>query len=290
MTQLLRGANKDLGGFGVARILPHSERRTVGPFVFLDHIGPADFPPGEGIDVRVHPHIGLATVTYLFEGRIRHRDSLGTEIDIGPGAVNWMTAGRGISHSERTPPEERAAGHRLHGMQSWVALPKRHEEMAPAFAHHPADTLPRMEEDGVAMVLIAGTAFGARAPADFPHPIFYVEARADRGSRGRLPEDHAERALFLMSGRVTLAGGQAVAPGELAVLEPGDDGGWTAEETSHLMLLGGAPLDGARTLWWNLVASDPELIERAKADWRADPFGPRWGTVPGEREFIPLPD
>lgn len=287
----ISGQSKDLGGFSVARILPHPQCRAVGPFVFLDHIGPADFAPGRGIDVRPHPHIGLATVTYLFEGALGHRDSLGTVIDIGPGAVNWMTAGRGIAHSERTPPAARAAGHRIHGIQSWVALPRAHEAGPPAFHHHPADSLPRLERPGVRATLIAGTAWGLASPVAFPHPILYAELGLEAGAALDLPPGHDERAIYVVAGRVAIDGSEPAGAGTLLVLEAG--GGparLSAAGVSCVMLLGGAPLDGPRTVWWNLVASDPALIEAAKADWAARPVGGRFGTVPGETEWIPLPD
>jgi hypothetical protein len=287
----IEGKPKDLGGFSVARLLPHHARRLVGPFIFFDHIGPADFAPGAGIDVRPHPHIGLSTVTYLFEGGLRHRDSLGTEIDIGPGAVNWMTAGRGIAHSERTPPELRAAGHRIHGIQSWVALPRADEAMAPAFDHHPAETLPSIAFDGARRTLIAGTAFGAVSPVKFGHPTFYVDVEAQAGAKVYLPGDHAERALYVATGAVTMLDGERVGAGMMLVLaDGGGEAGFTADAASRVMLLGGAPMDGPRTVWWNLVASEQRLIEAAKADWAAQEPEGRFGRVPGETEFIPLPD
>jgi redox-sensitive bicupin YhaK (pirin superfamily) len=287
----IEGKPKDLGGFHVARLLPHHRRRMVGPFIFFDHLRPAAFAPGAGIDVRPHPHIGLATVTYLFEGGLRHRDSLGTVMDIGPGAVNWMTAGRGISHSERTPPDLRAAGHRIHGIQSWVALPKGHEQVAPAFDHHPADTLPTLTLDGARRTLIAGSAFGARSPVGFAHPCFYIDVEADAGATVHLPHDHAERALYVAEGAVVMHDGAAVGAGTMLVLPDGGGEAWFRSVTpSRVMLLGGEPMDGPRLVWWNLVASEQALIDAAKADWAADPFGGRWGPVPGETEFIPLPD
>lgn len=282
------GAARDLGGFSVRRLLPHPERRMVGPFVFFDHIGPADFPAGEGIDVRPHPHIGLATVTYLFEGGLRHRDSLGTVQDIGPRAVNWMVAGRGISHSERTPPALREAGHRIHGIQTWVALPKAHEEDPPAFEHHAADAIPEVVLDGGTARVIAGSLWGRISPVSFPHPIIYAELVLD-GGRLPLEAGWGERALYLVSGRARLAG-EAMEPGDFWVMKDGATVLFEADGPVHAMLCGGAPMDGPRIVWWNLVASDPAKIEAAKADWAADPFGGRWGPVPGEREFIPLPD
>jgi len=286
----IEGRSKDLGGFSVARILPHHQRRLVGPFIFFDHIGPADFAPGHGIDVRPHPHIGLSTVTYLFEGALTHRDSLGTVIDIGPGAVNWMTAGRGIAHSERTPPAARAAGHRIHGIQSWVALPKPHEDDPPAFHHHPAESLPRLAFEGGCATLIAGAAWGLAAPVAFPHPILYADLRLESGASLDLPPEHAERAIHVVEGEVRLEGEAASAGTMLVLADGGGPARLRADTPARLMLLGGAPMDGPRTLWWNLVASDPARIEAAKQDWAARPVGGRFGTVPGETAWIPLPD
>jgi hypothetical protein len=287
----IEGKPRDLGGFSVARLLPHHSRRMVGPFIFFDHLGPADFEPGTGIDVRPHPHIGLATVTYLFEGGLRHKDTLGTELDIGPGAVNWMTAGRGIAHSERTPPELRAAGHRIHGIQSWVALPKVEEQCPPAFDHHPADSLPVIEMEGVRLTLIAGTAYGAVSPVRLAHPIFYVDADVQAGARVPLPGDHAERAIYVAAGSVTLDGGEVLAAGTMLVLPDGSgEIGFVADEASRVMLLGGAPMDGPRLIWWNLVASEQSLIDEAKAEWAAGPFEGRWGPIRDELSFIPLPE
>lgn len=285
----IAGKPKDLGGFSVSRLLPHHARRMVGPFIFFDHMGPADFAPGQGIDVRPHPHIGLATVTYLFEGQFRHKDSLGTVQDIGPGAVNWMTAGRGISHSEHTPPDLRAAGHRVHGIQTWVALPKPHEDAPPAFVHHPADTIPTVALDGGTARIIAGTLWGATSPVHFPHPIIYAELRLVAGARVALDPAWGERAVYPVSGGVSLDG-EPVVPGTLAVLADGAEVLLEADGPAHVMVAGGAPMDGPRTVWWNLVASDPARIEAAKAAWAADPFGPPWGRIGHEAEFIPLPE
>ncbi|TPE60438.1 pirin family protein [Sandaracinobacter neustonicus] len=282
---------RDLGGFEVARLLPFHSRRLVGPFIFFDHIGPSEFPAGSGMDVRPHPHIGLATVTYLFEGKIRHKDSLGSDLDIGPGAVNWMTAGRGIAHSERTPPDLRASGHRLHGIQSWVALPKADEECPPDFVHHPADTLPSITIDGARRTLIAGTAFGAVSPVKFSHPSFYIDVDAKAGATVHLPPEHVERAIYVAAGHVTLNSGEAVPAGTMIVLpDGGGEAYFTTDEPSRVMLLGGAPMDGPRLIWWNLVASEQRLIDEAKAEWKAGPFGGRWPEIPGEHEFIPLPE
>jgi redox-sensitive bicupin YhaK (pirin superfamily) len=281
---IIEPRERDLGGgFKVRRILPYAKRRMVGPFVFLDHMGPTEFPPGGGIDVRPHPHIGLATVTYLFEGEILHRDSLGSVQAIRPGAVNWMTAGRGIAHSERTAPELRQSGHRLHGLQSWVALPAEAEESEPAFSHHPADSLPSWQEDGVSFRLIAGSAQGRQAPVPTFSPTFYVDARLDGGARWRLPDEHEERALYVVDNPVDVDG-QRIQPGRLVVLRAGA-AEVQASAPARVVALGGAKL-GERHIWWNLVSSRPERIEQAKADWKAGRFAP----VPGETEFIPLPE
>jgi redox-sensitive bicupin YhaK (pirin superfamily) len=281
----IAGRTRDLGGFTVRRILPAPERRMVGPFIFFDHMGPADFPPGQGIDVRPHPHIGLATVTYLFEGSILHRDSLGFVQPIEPGAVNWMTAGRGIVHSERTSPEARAQPSQLHGIQSWVALPIGHEDDAPSFHHHPAATLPDLAGDGWRMRLIAGAAFGAEAPVAVLSPMFYLDASLSDGARLLLPADLGERAVYVVDGAITIDG-QPVAAGEMAVLADGRPAALTAAAAARAMLLGGQPLAGERHIWWNFVASSEARIDRAKAAWAADAFG----RVPGEDERIPLPD
>lgn len=276
---------RDIGDFAVRRILPFAKRRMVGPFIFLDEFGPVDLPAGQGIDVRPHPHIGLATVTYLFEGEILHRDSLGSVQAIRPGALNWMTAGRGIVHSERSGAEERARDKRLHGMQSWVALPLAEEEAAPSFAHHAAAELPAIERDGVWMRLIAGQAYGERAPAKVASDLFYLHAELAAGAQVALPEEHAERAFYVVSGAVTLDG-TAYGPQTMAVVRPGAAARLTATAASRVMLLGGAPLDGKRHIWWNFVASSPERLERAKADWRAG----RFPAVPGDDEAMPLPE
>ncbi|WP_199555173.1 pirin family protein [Sandaracinobacteroides hominis] len=280
---------RDLGGFHVARLLPHHSRRMVGPFIFFDHIGPARMEPGTGMDVRPHPHIGLATVTYLFDGAIRHKDTLGTVRDIGPGAVNWMTAGRGIAHSERTPPELRASGHLLHGIQTWVALPKAHEETAPAFVHHPADTIPDVALAGASARVIAGEMWGVKSPVEFPHPIIYAELKMEAGARVRMEALWGERAVFVVSGEVFI-GGETLMAGQMRVLEDDTEPMLEASGDAHLMICGGAPMDGPRLIWWNLVATEQGLIDAAKADWAADPTGGRWGHVPDEVEFIPLPE
>lgn len=275
------GRIRDLGGFSVARVLPFPGRRALGPFVFFDEMGPADFPPGSGIDVRPHPHIGLSTITWLFAGALGHADSLGTAIDIHPGAVNWMTAGRGIVHSERTPPAQRDLGHHMHGIQAWVALPVAAEECAPAFDHFPADAMPRHSEDGVEAVVIAGSLWGQTSPVNFPHPIIYAEVRLAAGARLALPGEWGERGVYLVSGAVQVDGAP-VETGTLAVLDAGD-GELLATADSLLMLLGGAPYPQERHIEWNFVSHDSARIARAVADWRAG----RFPMVPGDPEFIP---
>ena len=276
----------DLGdGFVVRRVLPFRLRRQVGPFVFFDHFGPVDFAPGRGMDVRPHPHIGLATVTYLYDGAIRHRDSLGSDQVIRPGDVNWMTAGRGIVHSERTPPHERADGQKLHGVQTWLGLPLESQDAEPDFHHHAAATLPEDERDGVRIRVIAGTAFGMESPVRVHSPTLYVDARFAAGSRMILPPEHAERAVYLIDGELSVDG-NLLPPERMHVLAEGRDVELVAATASRALICGGAPLDGERMIWWNFVASSRSRIERAKADWSAQ----RFGQVPGETEFIPLPD
>jgi redox-sensitive bicupin YhaK (pirin superfamily) len=283
------GRTRDLGeGFTVRRVLPAPRRQAVGPFIFFDQMGPKRFAPGEGLDVRPHPHIGLATVTYLFEGTIRHRDSLGVCQDIRPGDVNWMTAGRGIVHSERTPPELRAEGSAVSGLQSWLALPGEFEEVAPEFVHHPAEALPCFTRGGAELVLIAGEAFGRRSPVRTYSPLFYVDAIVTAGGRLDLPAEHEERAVYVAEGEAGVDGVRC-AVGDLALLEPGGSAEIEAPSGARVMLLGGAPLDGPRHLWWNFVSSSTERIERAKADWRAYGNSP-FPTVPGDDEHIPLPE
>jgi len=283
--RLLEPQTKDLGGFQVRRLLPSPLTRMVGPFVFFDHMGPATFPPGGGVDVRPHPHIGLATVTYLFEGVLMHRDSLGSVQPITPGDVNWMTAGQGIVHSERSPDDERAAGPRLHGIQTWVALPKAHEDAEPEFSHHSKEMLPLIERPGIAMRLIAGHAFGARAPVKTYSDMFYLAVDMEAGATLPVPPEHEERGVYVVAGDVKL-GGEPIPVGRLAVLAAGDSMGISTSASSRLMLLGGAKMDGERFIWWNFVASSRERIEAAKLRWSEQRFAP----VPDETEFIPLPD
>jgi redox-sensitive bicupin YhaK (pirin superfamily) len=277
---------RDLGdGFQVRRALPAAKRRTVGPFVFFDQMGPTHFKPGTGLDVRPHPHIGLATVTYLFDGEIMHRDSLGSVQAIRPAEVNWMIAGSGIVHSERTGIEQRRAGSTLSGIQCWVALPQPDEETPPSFRHHGADELPYIEGDGVSMRLIAGALHGERAPVETLSEMFYADVSLEDNARFLISTEHEQRAVFVVHGPVQI-GTQRVDQGNLAVLRKGQAVSVSAFGAARVMLLGGAPLDGPRHVWWNFVSSSAERIEQAKADWREG----RFGKVPGDPEYIPLPD
>lgn len=273
---------RDLGGFEVRRVLPASERRTVGPFIFFDEMGPARFPPGQGINVRPHPHIGLATVTFLFAGEILHRDSLGYVQPIRPGAINLMTAGRGIVHSERTAPELERAGQGLHGIQTWMALPDGAEEIDPAFVHYPAERLPTLAADGVSTTVIIGAAYGAVSPVAVHAETLYAEQRYGAGASAALPAAD-ERAVYVVSGRVSV-GDCTLDAGTMGVIEPGP-ARVEAAAASHLMIVGGAPI-GRRHIWWNFVHSSAERIEQAKRDWRDGAFG----KVPDDDEFIPLPE
>lgn len=286
---------KDLGdGFVVRRLLPAAQARTVGPFVFFDHMGPVEFAPGTGMDVRPHPHIGLATVTYLFEGAIMHRDSLGNALEIRPDAVNWMIAGRGIVHSERSPDAQRAAGQRLHGIQTWVALPTADEEMAPEFVHVSADQVPRLEQPGVRLSVIAGDAWGLVSPVPVRSRTLYVAAEMVFGAHIELPVDHEERAVYVASGSLTVDG-EPLDTGEMLILPPRPVRLRALEKTQAL-LLGGDRLDlglegtvdHPRHMRWNFVSSRRERIEQAVAQWSAqDPQA--FPPVPGETEFIPYP-
>jgi len=277
---------RDLGDFAVRRLLPSPLRRLVGPFVFFDHMGPVDFAQGRGVDVRPHPHIGLATITYLFDGEILHRDSLGSEQPIRPGDVNWMVAGRGIVHSERTRAEVRERGDRLHGIQSWVALPTRDEEIAPRFDHHPARTIPTLQRPGAELHVIAGTAYGVAAPTHVLSPTLYVHARVEAGAELAIDDEHEERAVYAVDGEFQ-ANGSDFTSGTMLVLHPRAHAVVRARSAGHLMIIGGAPLDGPRHVFWNFVSSSKDRIEQAKAEWREG----RFPTVPGdEHEFIPLPE
>lgn len=282
---VIEGKRKDLGGFEVARILPHARRRTVGPFVFLDHMGPAEFAPGMGLDVRPHPHIGLSTLTYLFDGEFVHRDSLGCTQPVRPGEVNWMTAGSGIVHSERTGPDVRAAGGAMHGLQAWIALPEEDAEIDPAFDHYEAADLPTFEEGGVWGRLIAGAAQGERSPVKVRSPMFYLHWEMQAGARAAAPDGCPERAVYVAAGAVEV-NGQAFGPGRLVVLAAGDRPVVTALEPSTVACLGGESV-GQPIVWWNLVSHSRDRIEQAKADWAAGRM-----TLPpdDDAEFIPLPD
>ena len=275
--------SRDLGdGFMVRRALPAAERRMVGPFVFFDQMGPAAFHPGQGLGVRPHPHIGLATVTYLFEGVIHHRDSLGTVQAIRPGEVNWMTAGSGIVHSERTPPELRTTGSKAFGIQVWVGLPREHEETKPSFVHHAAHELPVVDDGGAHLRVIVGELDGAQSPVPIFSEMFYAELVL-RKSYALKPQ-YTERAAYVAEGEVVVDGARFAA-GEMAVLSPGIDVVLASEHGARVILLGGEPI-GPRFMWWNFVSSSRERIAQAADDWRNG----RFPSVPGETEFIPLPD
>jgi redox-sensitive bicupin YhaK (pirin superfamily) len=295
---------RDIGGFEVRRALPSAHKQMVGPFIFFDQMGPAEFELGHGIDVRPHPHIGLATVTYLFEGEVFHRDSLGSALAIRPGEVNLMTAGRGIVHSEReTGKANRVTGghgfveaeggtpaagqpiRRLFGIQAWAALPRSHEEQAPAFAHHGADELPRIAGEGKTVRVVMGSAWGVRSPVAFPHASLFAEAVLAPGAVLPLDPDYDERAVYVATGEVDIAGDR-FGEGKLLIFKPGEPLSILAVSQSRLMVLGGDPMDGPRHIWWNFVSSSQERIAAAREDWSAG----RFALVPGdEKEFIPLP-
>ena len=286
--QVITPQPSDLGdGFIVHRALPSAARRAVGPFVFLDQFGPVQLAPGKGLDVRPHPHIGLATVSYLFEGTILHRDSLGSVVPIRPGEVNWMTAGRGIVHSERSPDALRADGPRLWGLQFWVALPLALEQCAPAFAHHAADAIPRVTRPGVRASVVLGEAFGATSPVALTSPMVLVDVRLDAGATLSIDIDQAERAAYVLEGEVRANdAADATAREHLIVFDDGEPARLTAgSEPAHVVLLGGPPLDAPRFVWWNFVSSERDRILEAQAAWSEQ----RFAKVPGETEFIPLP-
>jgi redox-sensitive bicupin YhaK (pirin superfamily) len=282
--EIIEARQRDLGGFTVRRVLPAEGRQMVGPFIFFDHLGPAQFEPGHGIDVRPHPHIALATVTYLFSGSLEHRDSLGSVREIRPGDVNWMTAGSGIAHSERTPHAARAAGEKIHGIQSWVALPDGYEDGEPSFVHYPASSLPRRTREGVSLSVIAGEAFDMRSPVATLWPTLYVHAQLAAGCILKIPDEYAERAVYVVQGELVL-GSTKLAEGQLAVLETGASASVRAVGEAQIMLLGGNRFPTPRLIWWNFVASSRERIEAAKDRWSNGQFA----AVPGETEFIPLP-
>lgn len=282
---VLHAKPRDLGGVTVRRALPALHRRMVGPFIFVDHIGPVDVPPGKGFDVRPHPHICLSTLTYLWSGEIVHRDSLGSLQPILPGDVNWMVAGRGIVHSERTSPESRADGQHLHGLQCWVALPDDAEETVPAFAHHEGKDLPRLDRDGAKMTVIAGDAWGERSPVAVLSRTLYVDVRLTRGAELVLPDDHVERALYVVEGDVE-EGDDSWSAGTMLVFRKDARASVRALTDAHVVLFGGAPL-GERFIDWNFVASSKERIARARREWREQSFP----KIPGDdQEFIPLPE
>lgn len=276
---------RDLGEFTVRRALPHAKRQMVGPFIFFDQMGPVQFIAGQGMDVRPHPHIGLATVTYLFDGRITHRDSEGNELEIMPGEMNLMTAGRGIAHSERTPGNARTGDMDMYGIQSWIALPEAQEEIDPSFQHFDAKNLPVVEDRGLWVRVIAGSAFGGRSPAGMLSDWFYLEVVLEAGASAPLEPDYEERAIYVVDGEVQIAGDLFEGP-RLLIFRPGDRITVKASRRARLMFLGGTALGGPRYIWWNFVSSRKERIEQAKEEWKSGRFKP----VPGETEFIPLPD
>jgi redox-sensitive bicupin YhaK (pirin superfamily) len=289
---VLEPRERDLGdGFMVRRLLPARIRHAVGPFLFFDHFGPVEMPPGKGMDVRPHPHINLATVTYLFEGEMFHRDSLGSAQVIRPGDVNWMTAGRGIVHSERTPPAARAAGSSMHGLQLWVGLPREHEETAPAFHHYPGATLPRFEDRGVEIRVLVGEAFGRRSPVATLSRVLYLDVRLASGATFELPGNAGDLGAYVIDGAIR-AGGPPVGPARMALLPSGAPARLHADSASRLVVVGGDPFPEHRHIWWNFVSSSNERIDRAARDWRerrGQADGP-FPLVPGdETEFIPAP-
>ena len=285
MTLIIPPRVHDLGGFQVRRAVPSIQARSIGPFVFVDHMGPAMFEAGRGIDVRPHPHIGLATVTFLWSGRITHRDTLGSVQDIEPGDVNWMTAGRGIAHSERTPVSVREHAHPVHGLQTWVALPREQEETYPGFFHHAATTLPQQRRDGAWLRVVAGRGYGEESPVRVYADTLYVAIDLDADAQLDLEDSHAQRALYVLEGEAQLDGADIPAQ-HLIVLDAGTRPRLRAKTPLKAMLLGGEPLDAPRHMWWNFVSSSKERIEQAKQDWVEG----RFGAIPGETEFIPLPD
>ncbi|AZY49266.1 pirin family protein [Bordetella avium] len=278
--------SSDLGGFEVRRALPSAQRRAIGPFVFLDEMGPASFAAGTGLDVRPHPHIGLATVTYLYEGNIVHRDSAGHVQTILPGEVNWMTAGRGIVHSERMSPQSRRSGQRLAGLQLWVGLMKAHEECEPGFAHYGRQAQAVIEGEGVNLQLVAGSLFGQTSQVPTLSPLFYGDVQMQAGARLHLPAEYEERGAYLVQGELEVDG-QVFEPGRLLVFKAGCPVTLRARTAARFAVLGGEPLDGPRFIWWNFVSSSKDRIEQAKADWLRNRFDQ---VVPGdETEFVPLP-
>ena len=282
IARIVEARPRDLGGFTVGRVLPAIAQKAVGPFVFLDHMGPADVP-SDGFAVRPHPHIHLATVTYLFDGEIHHRDSVGSSKLITPGAINWMTAGTGIVHSERSPVPRQVST--VHGLQLWVGLPKKHEDSAPAFEHTPASAIPEIEDAGARLRVLAGNAFGATSPVTTLSPLFYVEARLEPGARVPVPADHVDRAAYVVEGEIRV-GDTTIGPRQLVVFERGTAPVIEAVTSARFAMLGGEPLDGPRYIWWNFVSSSSDRIVEAAHQWRAQQFP----KVPGDDvEHIPAP-
>ncbi|MPZ58542.1 MAG: hypothetical protein GEU91_19030 [Rhizobiales bacterium] len=276
----------DIDGLAIHRALPSAQTRLIGPFIFFDHFGPATFRSDQGIDVRPHPHIGLATVTYLFDGEIIHRDSLGVRAAIRPGEVNWMTAGRGIVHSERTAAEQRIDGAPIHGLQCWVALPSAKEEMDAAFEHYDVAQFPEVSDDGICSRIVIGTLFGATSPVKTTSETLFADVTLAKGASMPFDADTEERGIFVVSGEIDIQG-DTFGPERLLVFRPSDRLTVRALTDAHLMVLGGAPMDGPRHIWWNFVSSRKERIEQAKAEWKSG----RFDIVPGDtEEFIPLPD
>lgn len=280
---MIRPRTEDVEGQPILRPLPSAKCRSVGPFVFFDHMLPTHYPPGHGMNIRQHPHIGLSTLTYLFEGQLQHKDSLGSDQQVGPGEVSWMTAGASIAHVERTPSSVLAQGSSLHGLQVWLASPKEHEQGASHYSHHAADSLPVTESLGVMIRLIAGTGFCLTSPVPVLSPTLYAEVQMQTATTLRVPAEHPERALYVLEGEVQLEG-QTLEPRCLVLLPVGEAMTLYAQSDSHMVLIGGAALDGPRRINWNFVASDPALIEQARTRWAAG----HWPTVPGETDRIEL--
>lgn len=284
--RVLRGNAKSIDGFDVVRVLPQAVRRSVGPFVFFDHLGPSTLEKGRGLDVRPHPHIHLSTVTYLFDGAFFHRDSLGSEQVIEPLAINWMTAGRGIVHSERTPEKDRQSGAHLHCLQLWAAMPESHEENEPSFAHHPSSTLPTVDDGKAHVRILVGNAFGKTSPVEPLLPTLYLDVKLDAGASVAIPHDHEERGLYLTHGSATCNGAK-IEPHTMLLLRTGGEAVVRAEHEARFVVVGGARLQTPRFIWWNFVSSRKEAIEEAAQRWKDGAFP----SVPGDDvEFIPLTD
>jgi redox-sensitive bicupin YhaK (pirin superfamily) len=287
---IIQGKAKDLGGFSVHRVLPYASHRMVGPFIFFDHMGPAQFGPGQGISVRPHPHIGLATVSYLFEGKIRHRDSLGSDQVIEPGAINWMTAGRGIVHSERTPDEFKEVGSALNGIQCWVALPEEYEDVEPSFKHHPSKSLPEFRVGEAQLKLLLGSAYGQQSPVKIHSDLFYIQVKLSAGGSLPLDLEDRETAVYVVKGSVKIDG-EVILSQAMAVIKNGEHPKVEAVEESLFLILGGKSV-GKRFIYWNFVSSSQEKIAAAKEQWAREPGAPGspFPKVPGDdEEFIPLP-